>query len=136
MMLLSPAPPEREAFARRALQLGEVLNAGAWPLDSEKVMALGREVFDRGYHRAGVLRQMAAVLASGSRLEALRGVRAPTLVIHGALDPIVPVSGGRDTAAAIPGARFELIPEMGHYLPPQIWGALIDHFAAHLAARS
>ena len=131
MTLLSPAPADREGFARRALKVGEVLNANTSPLDAEKVMDVGREAFDRGYHPAGLLRQTAAVLASGSREAALRGVTTPTLVLHGEQDPLVPVSAGRATAAAVPGARFVLIPGMGHYLPPSIWGTLLAQISAH-----
>jgi len=131
MALLSPAPSDREGFAKRAWKVGEVLNAGTWPLDGEKVMAMGREVFDRGYHRDGLLRQTAAVLASGSRLEALRGVATPTLVLHGERDPLVPVSAGRATAEAVPGARFVPIAQMGHYMPPQLWGTLVAQISAH-----
>jgi len=133
MALLSPAPADREGFARRALKVGEALNAGSWPLDEEKVMAVGRESFDRGYHREGVLRQTAAVLASGSREEALRGVSTPTLVLHGERDPLVPISAGRATAAAIPDARFVPMSQMGHYMPPQTWGPLIEHISDHIS---
>ena len=58
-----------------------------------------------GLNPAGVGRQLRAVLASGSRKERLRNVKAPSLVIHGTVDPLVHPMGGQDTAASIPGAR-------------------------------
>ena len=59
----------------------------------------------------------------------LAGIKARTLVIHGADDPLVPVEGGRDTAEAIPGARLKEIPGMGHDLPVE----LVDEIAGAIA---
>ena len=88
-------------------------------------------VFDRGLSPAGTARQLAAVLASGSRKEALKSVTVPALVIHGDADPLVPVEGGIDTADAIPGAKRLIIEGLGHALPPALWlqviGAIVDH---------
>ena len=61
-----------------------------------------RAAFDRPASAAD-----AAVIADGSRVDRLRAVNVPTLVIHGADDPLIPVAAGRDTAAVIPGARLE-----------------------------
>lgn len=73
--------------------------------------------YERGYHPAGIARQMTAVMADGDRTEALARVAAPTLVLHGDADPLVPLECGRATARAIPGARFAAIERMGHDLP-------------------
>ena len=56
---------------------------------------------------------------------------APTLVIHGADDPLVPVEGGRDTAAAIPGATILEVPGMGHDLPLGLVETIADAIAGH-----
>ena len=79
--------------------------------------ARAAETYDRGVSNAGVVRQMLAVLTQPNRRERLRGVRVPTLVIHGLADKMVHVSGGRATAAAVPGAELLLIQGMGHDLP-------------------
>jgi len=76
-----------------------------------------------------------AILAAPSRREALRGVRVPTLVIHGADDPLVPLACGVDTADAIPGAERLLIEGMGHDLPREAWPRIVDAIAA-LTARA
>jgi pimeloyl-ACP methyl ester carboxylesterase len=76
-------------------------------------------------------RQMVAIVASGPRREALRAVRAPTLVIHGTADPLVPVEAGIDTAKSIPGAELLLIEGMGHDLPAGAWPRVIDAIDAH-----
>ncbi len=71
-------------------------------------------------------RQLGAIWASGDRTPALRSLAVPALVIHGADDPLVPPSGGRAIAAAIPRARYVEIPEMAHDLPEVHWPAILD----------
>ena len=77
------------------------------------------------------MRQLGAIVADGDRRERLAVVRAPTLVIHGVDDPLVPVEAGRDTAAAIAGARIVEIERMGHDLPepevPRVVEAIVEH---------
>ena len=85
----------------------------------------------RGYHPAGVTRQLVAIIASGDRRRLLRKIRTPTLVIHGAEDPLVPVEAGRDTARHIAGARLMVIDGMGHDLPPGLLPILVEAIAAH-----
>ncbi len=75
-------------------------------------------MFDRSFTPLGTVRQMAAIFAHGNRVPRLGAVTAPTLVIHGLADPLVPVEGGRDTAKSIPGAQLLEIEGMGHDLPP------------------
>ncbi|MBB5705246.1 alpha/beta fold hydrolase [Sphingopyxis panaciterrulae] len=74
---------------------------------------------------------MAAIVADGDRRAMLKRVTAPTLVIHGEDDPLVPLAGGRDTAASIAGARLITIPGMGHDLPLALVDTLTDAIAAH-----
>lgn len=82
--------------------------------------------YDRAFHPEGTGRQLVAVAASGSRADGLRGVRAPTLVVHGELDPLVAVSGGRRTAELVPDAELLVIDEMGHDLPAPFWPQIIE----------
>ena len=83
--------------------------------------------------RAGRRRRQAAVRAAADRAAALRGVTAPTLVLHGTADRMCHPSGGRATAAAIPGARLELVDGLGHDLPPGAWPRIIDALVANAA---
>jgi pimeloyl-ACP methyl ester carboxylesterase len=73
---------------------------------------------------------MAAIRASGDRRAMVRTITAPTVVLHGADDPLVPVEGGRDTAACIPGAELRVIPGMGHDLPPALFATFVDAIMA------
>lgn len=85
----------------------------------------------RGLYPAGTSRQLAAILASGDRREMLHGITAPTLVIHGADDPLVRIAAGRDTAANIHGARLKIIPGMGHDFPPALMAGIAVMIAEH-----
>ncbi len=86
--------------------------------------------FDHGYDPAGVSRQAATAFTATDRTQRLGAVRVPALVVHGAADPLVDVSGGRATAAAIPDAELLVIDGLGHDLPPAIWPRLADAIAA------
>ena len=100
---------------------------------------LARAAAERSQRPIGFLRQLAAILADGSRVDTLADVNLPTLVIHGDADPLVPVEAGRDTAASIPGATLHEIVNMGHDLPepliPEIVQAIVDHIANIPVAR-
>jgi pimeloyl-ACP methyl ester carboxylesterase len=87
--------------------------------------------FARGLNPAGVGRQLRAILASGSRKPRLHAVTAPTLVIHGSVDPLVRPEAGRDTAISIPNARLMMVQGMGHALPIPMWPEIIDAIAEH-----
>jgi pimeloyl-ACP methyl ester carboxylesterase len=131
--LLTPTPLDYPGYLARYLQTWNLLRAGSFPLDEARDTERAKAAFDRGLNPAGVARQLAAIIASGSRRQALAGVRAPTLVIHGDVDPLVPLAHGRDVAAAVPGARLEILPGMGHALPIPMWPRLIDAIASHTA---
>jgi pimeloyl-ACP methyl ester carboxylesterase len=90
--------------------------------------------YDRNFNPAGVLRQMSAIVASGDFRKITRSIKAPTLVIHGNKDPLVPIEGGRDVAKLVRGARMEVMDGMGHDVPPRflpsITKLMLDHFAS------
>ena len=134
-ILLETPPADRRDYIESSVRVSQVLGAGL-PYDEAAVRERAGRAFDRGLSPAGTARQLAAVLASGSRQEALKSVAVPTLVIHGDADPLVPVAGGIDTADAIPGAKLLIIKGMGHALPPAVWPQVIEAIAAHAKLRS
>jgi pimeloyl-ACP methyl ester carboxylesterase len=93
--------------------------------------ALISRAFDRNFAPAGTMRQVMAISASPNRTNALRQLTAPTLVIHGLLDPLVQPSGGIATARAVPGSRLLMFPDMGHDLPRNRWGEILDAISAN-----
>jgi pimeloyl-ACP methyl ester carboxylesterase len=130
-ILVTPAPTDRAGYIESSVQSWRVLAGPTFPMDETLVRERAERFFDRGINPAGSARQLAAVLASGSRKEALKSVTLPVLVIHGDADPLVPVKGGVDTADSIPGAELLIIEGMGHALPPALWSPIIDAIVNH-----
>jgi pimeloyl-ACP methyl ester carboxylesterase len=115
-VLMSRAPADRDAYVEATVAARGVI--GSQPPDEARTRELVERAFDRGYHPDGTARQFAAIVASPDRTPELAGITAPTVVIHGAEDSLIDVSGGEATAAAIPGAELVVIDGMGHDLPP------------------
>jgi pimeloyl-ACP methyl ester carboxylesterase len=136
-VLMAPPPTTKEEYFERYAQTWKILRVGSFPQDEALDRARAERTFERGLNPAGVGRQLRAILASGSRKQRLASVKAPTLVIHGTVDPLVRPEAGKDTAASIPGAKLLMIEGMGHALPipirPQIIDAIDKH--AHGAAK-
>jgi pimeloyl-ACP methyl ester carboxylesterase len=137
LMQIAGAPvngPEQAAEATVALK--RLTGTARYPIDEELIRDIGRRSHQRDPGtEADASRQRAAVSASGSRRKALAAMQIPTLVLHGDQDPIINATAGRATAAAIPGARLVIYPEMGHDLPRELWPTILDEIAA-LATRS
>jgi len=129
-VLISPMPSDRAGAIERGVAVFRAIGSPGFPFDEEMVRQRAALQYDRCFHPEGQARQLAAILAHGSRREKLREVRVPTLVIHGADDPLVPVEGGKDTAAAIPGAELMIIEGMGHDNPRPAWPRVIDSICA------
>ena len=135
-VLMAPPPTTREEYYERFAKNWKILRAGHFPEDEARDRSRAERTFERGLNPAGVGRQFRAVLASGSRKERLHLVKAPTLVIHGTVDPLVHPAAGKDTAASIPGAKLVMIEGMGHALPIPMWPQIIDAIDKHAHAAS
>ncbi len=125
--LLSPPATTRDGAIDRTLSILRVIGSPGFELDEADVRWRTAVAYDRGHDPVGVARQLAAIAASGDRTVALRSVSVPTLVLHGADDPLVNVSGGRATARAIPGARLVVLDGMGHHLSRELWAEIARH---------
>jgi len=130
-MLTKPAPMDREGFVEHAVPVWRVINGPLVTIDEKFIRERARRTFERGVSLAGYARQMAAITASGSRRRALRSVRVPALVIHGDVDPLLPLAHGIDTAEAIPEAMLHVVKGMGHDIPAVFWPELIEAIAGH-----
>ena len=116
----------REAYIEMSVRTWKLIGSPAYPTTEEKTRARAGETYDRGVTAGGTLRQMIAILTQPNRSPKLRALRMPALVVHGLADKMVHVSGGRATAAAIPGAELLLIDGMGHDLPPALFETFAD----------
>ncbi|MDQ3384725.1 MAG: alpha/beta fold hydrolase [Actinomycetota bacterium] len=123
--LMAPPPANREEAADRAVAGTKVIGSPGYPQDEGAVRQRAMASYDRSHDPAGYARQLVGIAASPDRTADLGSVEVPTLVIHGEVDPLIDVSGGRATAGAIPGAELVVIPDMGHDLPPQLWDQII-----------
>jgi pimeloyl-ACP methyl ester carboxylesterase len=129
--LMREAPRERERYAEHIVGVFQAIGSPGFEAQEERIRAHALAAYDRGNSRAGVARQLHAITASGDRSRKLRTVRAPTVVIHGAEDPLVRPGAGRQVAAAIPDARLVMVPGMGHDLPPEVWPLIAGELVAN-----
>lgn len=102
--------------------------------DLEEVKASIEKTASNAPDLEQILRQLAAVFASGDRTEALRQLKIPTVVIHGDSDSVVDVSGGVATHEAISGSKLFIIPGMGHEIRPEHWPRIRDALLENVEA--
>jgi pimeloyl-ACP methyl ester carboxylesterase len=129
-----PKAEDRERLIRFGMKLFRAIGSPGYPTPAPVLRQKVEAAVDRCYYPHGTLRQLAAIIANGSRVEMLKTIAAPTLVIHGSDDPLVPVAAGRDTAAHIPGAQLNIIPGMGHDFPAEVMPKLADDIIQHCEA--
>ena len=129
-LLTAPPATDKESSVQRWIEglhawgSPEFADEARWRVDAEMA-------YDRCFDPDGTTRQFMAVRSSPSRVDTLRSITAPTLVMHGDTDTLIGADGGRRTAELIPGARFELIEGMGHDYPPQLWERWVELVAQH-----
>jgi len=119
-------PGTLERYVEQYVDTWKVLRAGGFPEEEVHDRARAIRNHARGLSPAGAARHLVAILASGSRKEALRAVSVPTLVIHGDVDPLVPLAAGVSTAENIPDAELLVMKGMGHALSRPLWPRMID----------
>jgi len=125
-VLIRVPPPTREARIEHGVWIRRTLKGAGDPFDESVETSQVERAYDRSYYPAGTGRQLVAILAAESRLENLGRIKAPTLVIHGTDDVLIPVENGRRVAKAIPGAHLVEFEHMGHNLPKRVWPQVLD----------
>ncbi|MCF6389312.1 alpha/beta fold hydrolase [Mycobacterium sp. MBM] len=133
-LLQKPADTSREAVIANMVGLTRIIGSPGYPVDEDKARAEALESYERCYCPAGVGRQFAAILGSGSLRGYNRRTSAPTVVIHGKADKLMRPSGGRAVARAIPGARMVLFDGMGHELPEPLWDDIVGELKTNFSA--
>ncbi len=136
MLGSQPEGTSREARVEHGMKLRRTIGSPAYPTPDAELRALVEKNVDRRYYPEGVGRQYLAVIASGDRVEMLKKVRVPTLVLHGEEDPLLPVECGRDVARLVPGAEIETWPGWGHDFPSALIPTLVDRIARFCKAAS
>ena len=124
--MLSGSRTDKQAYVERSVRLWSAIGSPGYPMDEQEMRTRAEETYEHGVSQTGTMRQVMAILTQTDRGPRLRGLRVPSLVVHGTADKMVHVSGARATAAAIPGAELVLVDGMGHDLP----SALFPTFAA------
>jgi pimeloyl-ACP methyl ester carboxylesterase len=130
MAVITVAPPDPkadfEAFIANAVKNATTIGSPGYPWPEGALRERAIAEYRRAFNPAGVARQRQAIGVDGDRAAELAAVRVPTVVLHGADDPLVQPVGGKETAAAIPGAELRIIPGMGHDLPPALYDIFLD----------
>ncbi|TDF39376.1 alpha/beta hydrolase [Alteromonadaceae bacterium M269] len=125
--MLKPAPRDREQYLKHAINLWKLLHGTIIPFDEKRTIAVVSRSFDRQFYPRGIARQLHTILCAEDRTQLLKKVSVPTLVLHGEIDPLVPIEAGYATAKAIEHAQMEVIEGMGHNLPPPVWPTIVEH---------
>jgi pimeloyl-ACP methyl ester carboxylesterase len=127
--MAGPPPANRQEVIERAVTIFRVVGSPGFEMDEAALRERTARSYDRAYDPLGVARQTVAIIASGDRTARLRSIDVPTLVLHGADDPLCDVSGGRATAKAIRNAELVVIDGMGHNLPRALWPEISSRIA-------
>jgi len=130
-VLVTPAPTQREPYIEYTAALRRTIGSPGFAFDEKRERERAALDYDRCFHPQGVARQLMAIVTRENLKPALASVTVPTLVIHGAADPLVPMEAGKDTAQAVPGSELMIIEGMGHDLPPEVWPRVVDAIAKH-----
>jgi pimeloyl-ACP methyl ester carboxylesterase len=128
--VMRPMPLTLERYVEQYVDTWKTLRVGRFPEEEARDRTRAVRNHGRGLNPSGAARHLVAILASGTRKEALRAVSVPTAVIHGALDPLVPLAAGRQTAETIPGAELFVLKEMGHAMPLPLWPEIIERIVS------
>ena len=129
MLSAQPEGPAREQLVRHGMKLRQTIGSPGFPTPAAELRALVEKNVDRRWYPEGAARQYLSVIASGDRVEMLKTVRVPTLVMHGEDDPLLPVDGGRDVARLVPGAELQTIAGWGHDFPAQLVPTIVDRIS-------
>jgi pimeloyl-ACP methyl ester carboxylesterase len=131
-LLSRPASHAHEDIVNHYINLYTVIGSPDFVVHEAELRSRILAGVTRSFRPVGTMRQMVAIVADSTRAAELVRIQAPTLVVHGAADPLVPLACGKDTARRIPGARLEVIKGMGHDLPPGVVQEILRVLIPHL----
>ncbi|MFZ9394835.1 MAG: alpha/beta fold hydrolase [Erythrobacter sp.] len=126
-----PKSMAEDVLVAHGMNIARAIGSPGFPPEPERLRERVTANVRRSVYPEGFMRQLAAIMADGCRRERLAQVSAPTLVLHGEDDPLVPFEHGQDTARHIPGARLKSFAGMGHDLPLELAEPMADAIAEH-----
>jgi len=133
MISRPPDPQTVPNIVEHYVRLYALIGSPAYPSPPEYLRERFTTSIVRSYRPAGTARQMVAIGADGDRSPLLASIRAPTRIIHGAADPLVPVAAGVDLEKKIATAEIDVIDGMGHDLPAPLWPRFVAGIASAAA---
>ena len=130
--LFAPLPRQRdrESIVADSITRYETLESPAYPTERGRLRQLFADEYERNFDPRGVARQLAALIANGDRRSLLQTITAPSVVLHGAADQLIPLACGKDVARNIPNAEFRIIDGMGHDFPVALSQVIGDAICA------
>lgn len=132
MKLMRVPPVDAEAAGRQWVELLRMLGTPDHPVDEEHWFAAGKLAFERGLYPQGSVRHTLAQLGARDLRQQLAALDIPTLVVQGEADPMMSWRAAKIVADAIPGAKFLLLPGVGHELPRAVWPMVLDKVLQNL----
>jgi pimeloyl-ACP methyl ester carboxylesterase len=125
-VLMSPLPTDRQSFLDWNVLMYTRTGGTNPPPDVDWIRRRAERTWEHGWTASGFLRHLLAVISATNRRPLLASLKLPVSIVHGHADPIFPVAAAQGLATAIPGARLEIVPGMGHDLPPVFWSAVLE----------
>ncbi len=129
VLLSRPDGSNPDAVVAHLEKVLRLIGSPTFPAEPQRLRQRLQASVARAWRPAGTARQLAAIVADGDRSALVARIQSPTCVIHGQVDPLVPVGAGHDLVARIPGATLDIVPGMGHDLPVQLLPRFADNIA-------
>jgi pimeloyl-ACP methyl ester carboxylesterase len=132
--MLTPTPENRDAYIEHTMKYFKLISGTGLPFDEDFHLNLAAQSFDRSFCPEGVARQYLAIMTQKYRASDLEKLSIPALIVHGDDDPVIPLAGGKATAALIPNAEMKIIKGMGHAMPniEAYWSDILDAMVNHI----
>nr|WP_040696794.1 alpha/beta hydrolase [Pseudoalteromonas citrea] len=122
----------RDSAINYTIKLNQIIGSPHCLPNESTLRAHAKAQVDRAHNPSGIKRQLCAITTTGKRAHLLKNIKVPTLVIHGAADPLFPVSAGINTAKLIKKAKLKIIPELGHDFPPKFMEKIAKWISQHV----
>ncbi|MFN2109161.1 MAG: alpha/beta fold hydrolase [Anaerolineae bacterium] len=126
LVLFKSPSPGLEGYVEHIVKARRAVRGSGFPFDEATLRVHAKRLYERNPNTQGTARQTAALFANHYDEQAIKSITAPTLVIHGNADPLIPVQHAYHTAKILPDATLLIIDGMGHEFPPEVWPQVID----------